>query len=205
MSSSLPAKILVCTHNPHKLEEIEAMLDDLAIEVLSTRDFPDLPEPEETGETFLANALIKADAAFAHTGLPSLADDSGLVVPALGGAPGIYSARYAGVDGADRDQANCDRLRQELAGRPRAERAAHFHCSLVLRLQADHYLHVVGECHGEILDEERGSHGFGYDPLFWHPPSQKTLAELLPEEKNRVSHRAHALQQLRQALAIATS
>ncbi len=196
-SAQRPKRIVVCTHNTHKLEEIGAMLQDLSIEVLSPKDFPGLPEPEETGDTFLANALIKADSALAFTGLPALADDSGLVVPSLNGDPGVHSARYAGETGATKDKANRDKLVEVLKGNPALDRSAHFHCSLVLRLSSDHYEHFEGQCHGEIIHEERGEHGFGYDPIFFYPPEQRTLAELPPHIKNTISHRAHAIVQLR--------
>lgn len=176
------------------------MLRDLSIEVLSPKDFPGLPEPEETGDTFLANALIKADSALKFTGLPALADDSGLVVPAIGGDPGVHSARYAGMTGPTKDKANRDKLVQTLAGRSQEDRQAYFHCSLVLRLNTEQYEHFEGQCHGEIIDEERGDHGFGYDPIFFHPPENMTLAELSSEKKNSLSHRGNAIIKLRQWL-----
>ncbi len=191
-----PDRILVCTHNTHKLEEITAMLASLDIEVISPRDIPDLPEPEETGATFDENALLKVDSAFAHTGLPCLADDSGLVVPALDGAPGIYSARYAGHSGENRDHANRQKLIAALQSHSPEDRKAHFHCSLILRTDAEHYEVFVGTCHGQIILEERGEHGFGYDPIFYLPHLNKTLAQLPPDEKNRISHRAHAIAKL---------
>lgn len=168
----------------------------LSLELLSFHDVPDLPEPKEIGQSFLSNALIKADSAFAHTGIPALADDSGLVVPALQHAPGIHSARYAGVDGPLRDQANRNKLIHAIQLIPVPERQAFFHCSLVLRWNEQQFEHFVGQCHGNIVTTERGEHGFGYDPIFFLPSHQRTLAELPAVEKNRVSHRFHAIQAL---------
>lgn len=200
--STVPfSQILICTHNAHKLQELQEMLCDLPIRILSFRDIPNLPEPEETGDSFVQNALIKADAAFAHTGIPSLADDSGLVVPALENQPGVHSARYAGVDGPQRDQANRQKLIQAISAVPPEKRQAYFHCSLILRWQPDKYAHFPGQCHGIMVTQESGQNGFGYDPIFFLPSHQRTLAELSPTEKNNISHRAQSILALRSWLS----
>ncbi len=194
---STTPSLLVATHNQGKLREFQQVLTPLGFQVLCAKEFPDLPEPIEDGETFEANALLKAQSAFAHTGLIAMADDSGLVVPALQGEPGLYSARYAGVDGPDRDRHNRDFLKEKLRALPEADRAAHFHCSLVL-FDGEQHFHFEGRCEGLLLLEDRGSHGFGYDPMFFVESKQKTMAELEPVVKNGLSHRADALQKLLQ-------
>lgn len=193
---ALPKRILIATHNKHKYEEISAMLAEFSIELVSAASIEGLPSPEEDGDTFLANALIKADASFKYSGIPCLADDSGLVVPILGGAPGIHSSRYA-EESADQDQANRTKLVGALSSFSGEQRKAHFTCTLVLRLSEEEYVSFNGECHGEIIDEERGEHGFGYDPIFFVPSYNKTLAQLDPTIKNQISHRANAIAQLR--------
>ncbi len=188
-------KILVCTHNKGKLREIKKILEGLPIEILTVEDFPDLPDPVEDGKTFVENARIKAKSAYLHTGIPSLADDSGLIVPALDGAPGIYSARYAQCeDKQRRDQANRDLLRKNLAQK---EKDAYFHCTVLLYQGENDEQIFQGEAHGKIIDEERGSNGFGYDPIFFLPSLNLTFAQLPPEQKNQISHRARALKKFR--------
>jgi XTP/dITP diphosphohydrolase len=189
--------LLVATHNLGKLREFQQVLEPLGFVVQSKHDHANLPEPEEDGDTFEANALIKARAGYEHTGIPVLADDSGLVVPSLKGEPGLYSARYAGVEGPDRDLQNRRFLQKKLSSLSEEERVGYFHCSLVL-YNGEEVQHFEGRCHGRLLleEEERGEHGFGYDPMMFHEEQGKTMAELTPEVKNRVSHRAHALQLL---------
>ncbi len=161
-----------------------------------------VPEAEETGLTFVENAILKARNAALYTGLPALADDSGLAVDALGGAPGIYSARYAGFGAGDR--ANIDKLLAELAGVPAERRTARFVCALaLLHHPADPTpLICQGSWEGIILTEPRGVGGFGYDPVFFVPGENRTAAELEPAVKNRLSHRGRALAQLAQLLKL---
>ncbi len=199
--------LVIATHNVGKLREFEAMraamIPDFPalanIEFVPLGDWGGEP-PEENGDTFLANALIKARAATALTGLPAIADDSGLEVMALDGAPGIYSARYAGPD-AD-DVANNSRLLNELEKLPQADRSARFVCTLAMLSSAQDATPLTAEGFwpGEILDAPRGSEGFGYDPLFYVPEHQCAAAELPAEIKNRISHRARALTDLMRQL-----
>lgn len=185
---------MIASHNQKKIREIAAILGTLGI---SFEPLPGgAPEPEETGPTFEENALIKARAACALTGKPAIADDSGLAVDALGGAPGIYSARYC--EGSDLDR-NAFLLRS-MEGIPDGRRQARFVSAVACAFPNGDALTVRGECGGEILREAHGAGGFGYDPLFWYPPAGCTFAELPAEEKNRVSHRARALQKMKQAL-----
>jgi XTP/dITP diphosphohydrolase len=160
-----------------------------------------VPEAEETGLSFVENAILKARNAAHHSGLPAIADDSGLVVDALNGAPGIYSARYAGAKASDRD--NMDKLLADLHTVPDAERSARFHCLLVYMRHAGDPTPLIcqGIWEGTILHAPRGDHGFGYDPVFYVPSAGKTAAELEPVLKNRLSHRGQALHQLLRILA----
>ena len=185
-------QLLVATRNRGKLKEIRALLDGLVDEVLCAADFPDLPETVEDGATFAVNALKKAREACQATGLPVLADDSGLVVSGLHGAPGVFSARYAG-EGAE-DGANNRKLLKELALRPRASRVAAFICCMAYVSPDGTEQLFEGKVPGSIIDQPRGEHGFGYDPLFLVTGYQQTMAELPLEEKNRISHRGQALQ-----------
>ncbi|MEZ4267975.1 MAG: non-canonical purine NTP pyrophosphatase [Myxococcota bacterium] len=209
--------VCVSTRNLHKLEELSALMAPLSLRVVAAAELG-VPEVDETGDTFAANALLKAAAAYEKTGLACLADDSGLAVDALGGAPGVHSARFAGPGAADAD--NNRLLLAQLAGRPPSERGAAFHCALALLVPAAQakplahaavdapgvppgaaYFAIAGSVRGEILTEARGGAGFGYDPYFLHPPSGKTFAELDGAAKNLVSHRARAFASLRATLA----
>lgn len=192
-------KLILATGNPGKVRELEAVLAGFDLDIAPQSAFA-VPEVEETGLTFVENALIKARNAARHGGLPALADDSGLVVDALEGAPGIYSARYAGPGANDR--ANIDKLLAELAGLPAARRSARFVCALaLLRHPADPTpLICQASWEGMVLAEPRGAGGFGYDPVFWVPDQGRTAAELEPDVKNRLSHRGQALALLRQRL-----
>lgn len=196
------ATIVVATGNAHKLVEIEAILSEAlpGARFVALGQLGDFDDPEETGTTFAENALIKAHAAVAETGLAAVADDSGLVVDALDGAPGVYSARYAGVHGDD--AANNAKLMRELADVPEAERTARF-MSVVALVRADGTeLTGTGACEGHVGFEGRGEYGFGYDPFFLpNDTPGKTMAELTPEEKNAISHRFHALKDLCSKLA----
>lgn len=200
-------RLVVATGNAGKLREFRALLAGLPFEVVSQAELGVTPAPE-TGATFAENALLKARHAAAVTGAAALADDSGLEVDALGGAPGIRSARYAGEDAADPsrvDAANNIRLMAELAGIAPASRAARYRCVLAfVRGPTDLApLFADGVWEGVILESPRGAGGFGYDPYFWLPERGMTVAELAPEEKNRLSHRGRALAGLREALSVA--
>ncbi|MCY1348865.1 dITP/XTP pyrophosphatase [compost metagenome] len=196
----MPFKELVlASHNAGKLKELQAMLGD-SVKVRSIAEFSEV-EPEETGLSFVENAILKARNAARVSGLPALADDSGLAVDALGGAPGIYSARYADGQG---DAANNAKLLDVLRDVPEAERGAQFICSLALLRHAEDPLPILceGVWRGRILFEARGEHGFGYDPLFWVPERECSSAELSPTEKNQLSHRARAMALLKQRLEL---
>jgi XTP/dITP diphosphohydrolase len=200
-----PRRLVVATGNPGKLREFQALLQEVrvdgrAYELVSLAGLG-LPSPEETGATFRDNALMKAKHAANASGHAALADDSGLEVDALGGAPGIYSARYAGVSGCGADAANNAKLLRELSGVPVERRTARYQCALVL-LDAPGVAPLIAEgtWEGRIVEQPRGSGGFGYDPYFWLPEQQKTVAELSSEDKNRISHRGKALRALRDAL-----
>ncbi len=192
-------KIVLATGNQGKVKEMADVLDEFGFEVIAQSEFG-IESPEETGLTFVENALIKARYASQMTGLPAIADDSGLAVEALGGAPGLYSARYAGEDG--NDQANRKKLLEEMANVADQDRAAKFvSCIVMLQHPTDPTPKIaIGECFGEILTEERGQNGFGYDALFFYPPKQCSFAELETAEKKKISHRAMALQSLKQQL-----
>ncbi len=200
MEKSLPGTLVLATGNAGKLREFRALLADLAIEVVPQSEF-DVPTVPETGLTFIENALIKARNAARHTGLPALADDSGLAVDALHGRPGIYSARYSGPD-AD-DLANNRKLLEELAGVPEQDRGARYHCILVFLRDAEDPVPLVCEAawEGRIAPAPRGEGGFGYDPLFLPADGEGSAAELDPAIKNRCSHRGRAMALLRERLA----
>ena len=189
------ATIVVATGNAHKLTEIEAILGKVMPEVrfVALGQLGDFEDPEENGTTFLENAIIKAQAAVEETGLMAIADDSGLVVDALDGEPGVYSARYAGVHGDD--EANNRLLLKELAHTPEP-RTARFAAAVALCRPGRAPLVAFGACEGEILRACRGDGGFGYDPLFLSRDLGVTLAEASPEAKNAVSHRARAVKEL---------
>ena len=184
--------IVLATGNPGKVRELQALLAALEVEILPQSAFT-VPEIEETGLSFVENALLKARHAALHSGWPAIADDSGLVVDALYGAPGIYSARYAG-NGAG-DQANVEKLLYELRTVPEAERSARFYCALVYLHHAKDPIPLIceGIWEGVITQTPRGAGGFGYDPVFFVPSEGKTAAELEPAVKNRLSHRGQAL------------
>jgi len=192
-------KVVFASNNAGKTREVAAVLAELQLELVPQADFQ-VTEAEETGLTFVENAILKARNACRQTGLPAIADDSGVEVDALRGAPGVYSARYAGAD-AD-DAANNARLLQELAQVPEAERTARYQCIMVYLRHAEDPTPIIAQAawEGVILREPRGAGGFGYDPLFWLPQSQQTAAEMDLDTKNRLSHRGQALRQLLAAL-----
>jgi XTP/dITP diphosphohydrolase len=195
-----PKRLVVASANEGKLREFRALLAGLPFDPVSQSALG-VVAPEETGSTFMSNALLKARHAAAQTGAAAIADDSGLEVDALGGAPGIYSARYAGAGAGD--AANNAKLLAALQGLPLSERRARYRCALayVEGPQDPSPLTAEGVWEGYILDAPRGSGGFGYDPYFWLPELELTAAELDPVEKNRRSHRGAALRSLREQLA----
>lgn len=191
-------KIILASRNIGKAREIGSMLEDAGITLLSLADYPDFPEIVEDGKTFLENALKKARVVSEKTGETVLADDSGLEVEILGGAPGIYSARYAGDD-AD-DEKNIRKLLDKLKKIPAEKRDAAFACVLVLYRPDGTYDSFEGRWEGRIAEEAAGDGGFGYDPVFFLPEMKATVAELAPEVKNRISHRAKAFEKLKKQL-----
>lgn len=193
------SQLLLASHNAGKLKELQALLGS-SVNIRSIGEFSSV-EPEETGLSFVENAILKARHAARLTGLPALADDSGLAVDALGGAPGIYSARYADGQG---DAANNAKLLDALKDVPDEQRGASFVCVLALVRHADDPLPIIceGLWRGSILREARGSHGFGYAPLFLVPETGTSSAEMAAEDKNRLSHRARAMQLLKQRLGL---
>lgn len=193
-------RMVLATGNPGKVRELNALLADLDMEVVPQSALQ-VPEIEETGLSFVENAILKARNAAHHTGLTAIADDSGLEVDALNGAPGIYSARYAGPDASDRD--NLEKLLAELRGVPDRHRTARFQCLLVLLRSPTDPTPLIcqGTWEGMITHTPRGEYGFGYDPVFYAPELGMTAAEMAPENKNRISHRGQALAQLVRALS----
>ncbi|MDB6097358.1 MAG: XTP/dITP diphosphohydrolase [Gammaproteobacteria bacterium] len=196
--SSAPRELVVATANLGKLREFRALLAGLPFKLTGLAELG-LPSPDETASTFVANAELKARHAARLSGSAAVADDSGIEVDALDGAPGIYSARYAGLD-AD-DAANNAKLIRALDGLPPDQRGARYRCALVF-LEADDAQPLVAEAswEGVLLEAPLGAGGFGYDPYFWLPELGRTAAELSPEEKNRLSHRGKAMQTLRDLL-----
>ena len=188
-------QLVLATNNEDKIKEIKHLLDDLPITILTRDDFLEFPDVAETGDTLEENALIKAKAIFEFTDIPALADDTGLEVDALNGAPGVYSARYAGEDVTYKD--NNLKLIEELKDIPDDKRTAQFRCVMALAWSADDIEIVNGIAEGIIAKELTGDKGFGYDPLFYYPPAQKRFSEMTTDEKNIISHRGKALQEIR--------
>lgn len=192
-------KVIIATKNQGKAKEFERMLSPKGYEVLTLLNLPDFPDIEETGVTFEENAVLKAEEAAAALNEIVIADDSGLIVDALNGRPGVYSARYAGE--AKDDAANMDKVLSELSGVPFEERTARFFCVLAIagpNLETRTY---SGACEGKILEERRGTNGFGYDPIFFLEDRDRTMAELSSEEKAAISHRGKALKQFEDNLS----
>ncbi len=189
-------KFVLASQNKKKLEEMNAILSDLGIEVLSEAQAGVDVEVEETGATFEENALLKATAVMKASGLPAIADDSGLCVDALGGAPGVYSARYGGegLDDAGRSRLVLENVRGQLS------RACGFVCAICCVFPNGDTLTARGECRGTLAYAPRGENGFGYDPIFFLPEEKKTFAQLTAEEKSRISHRGKALREFAQVL-----
>ena len=190
------SELVLATRNRHKVEELIALLGGLGITIHTLDEFPDAPDVVEDGNTCEANAVKKARAIAEFTGLPAVADDTGLEVDALGGRPGVYAARYAG-EGATYE-GNCLKLLQELSGVPRERRTARFLTVAAIALPSDGIQVVQGTLEGVIADEASGAQGFGYDPVFLIPELGKTLAQLSADHKNTISHRAKAFTKMRE-------
>lgn len=190
-------KIIIATHNKHKLTEMARILEPMGYEVVTDRDIGiELTDVEENGLTFLDNARIKSESGCRESGLICIADDSGLCVDALDGEPGVYSARYAGTHGDD--EANNKKLLDNLKNVPDEKRTAHFECAICVSFPDGSEITAKGRCEGKIGYEKRGSNGFGYDPLFM--VGDKSFAELSAEEKDAISHRGNALKALKEKM-----
>lgn len=185
--------IVIATRNPGKTAEIRDLLEGFPVDIKNLSDFGPIPEVEEDGTTFDENAYKKSSFTARILGYPALADDSGLSVAALNGAPGVFSARYGGEGLSDAER--CRELLSEMRGR--ADRRAAFECVISLAVPTGPALTYEGRCEGLLLEAPAGANGFGYDPVFFYPPFKKTFAELTREEKSRVSHRGQALRELR--------
>ncbi|HSG98624.1 MAG TPA: RdgB/HAM1 family non-canonical purine NTP pyrophosphatase [candidate division Zixibacteria bacterium] len=190
-------QLALATNNLDKVAEIKAVLIDLPLTVLSRRDFLDFPDIPETADDLLGNALLKARGTYEALGAPALADDTGLEVDALGGAPGVFSSRYAGEGATYAD--NCAKLLRELQGVPTEKRTARFRTVIVIEW-GDKTDYAEGVVEGLITDAPAGAGGFGYDPVFYYPPLGKTFAEMTLEEKNEISHRGRALRAARELI-----
>ncbi|MBQ9992755.1 MAG: XTP/dITP diphosphatase [Firmicutes bacterium] len=191
MTYQLCKQLVLATENKNKVREMQALLEGTGFEVYCLSDFPKVTLPPEDGISFVENAAVKACFVARELEMLALADDSGLCVDALNGAPGIYSARYAGED--KDDKANNRKLLEELTNVPEDKRQAAFHCAIAIADPEDNFIFFEGECPGIIGFEEKGDGGFGYDPLFYIPRFDKTMAEITAEEKNQISHRAIAM------------
>lgn len=191
-------QLVLATNNIDKIREIKLLLDDLPITVLTADDFLQFPDPEETGTTLEENARLKARVIAEFTGHAALADDSGIEVDVLDGAPGVYSSRYAGEDVTYAD--NNRKLLQELQGVPREKRTARFRCVIAIDWGNGETDICEGTADGLITEKVAGREGFGYDPVFFYPPANKRFSEMTLEEKNRVSHRGLALQAARKVI-----
>ena len=188
-----PIILVIATRNKGKTKEIKALLNDFPVEIKNLDDFGPIPHLEEDGDTFDENAYKKASFAARILGLPALADDSGLIVEALDGAPGIHSARYAGENATDEQRYL--KLLEDMKGK--SNRKAAFECVISIAVPTGPALTYEARCEGLITTEPAGSNGFGYDPIFFYPPYNKTFAQITGEEKNRISHRGKALAELK--------
>jgi XTP/dITP diphosphohydrolase len=196
-------ELVLATHNRNKVIELVALLGDLGITIRTLDEFPDAPNVVEDGDTCEANAVKKARAIAESTGLPAVADDTGLEVDALGGRPGVYAARYAGEDATYED--NCRKLLRELTGVPLEQRTARFLTVAAIALPSDGIRVAQGTLEGVIADEASGTLGFGYDPVFLIPELGKTLAQLPADQKNTISHRAKAFAKVREMLSASST
>lgn len=190
--------VIIATKNKGKAKEFESLFSPRGYEVKTLLDIPDAPDVEETGTTFEENAILKAEEIAGRLGCIVISDDSGLMVDALDGRPGVYSARYAGLQ--KDDQANMDKLLRELEDVPEEKRTARFYCALAVASPSQETLTVSGTMEGFITEAPRGENGFGYDPVFFVKEQGKTTAEMSQEEKNKISHRGRALQALEHKL-----
>ena len=187
-------QLVLATNNPDKINEIKCLLEELPVTILTCDDFLEFPEVDETGTTLQENALLKAKATAAFCDLPALADDSGIEVDALNGAPGVFSSRYSGADATY--ESNCKKLLKELKHVPKAKRTARFRCVIAIDWNDGTTETTEGVAEGFITDDIKGTKGFGYDPVFYYPPKKKRFSEMTAEEKNLVSHRGIALQNM---------
>ncbi|MEH7116600.1 XTP/dITP diphosphatase [Neobacillus vireti] len=187
-------EVIIATKNPGKAKEFEEIFFSRGITVRTLLDFPEIPEVEETGTSFEENAILKAEAVSRALNQMVISDDSGLIIDALDGRPGIYSARYAGEP--KNDENNTDKVLSELQGVSEENRTARFYCALAIAVPGQATKTVSGTCEGRILEERRGTNGFGYDPVFYVPEKACSMAELSSDEKNKISHRANALKKL---------
>ena len=193
-------KLVLATNNEDKIREIVKLLEGLDVKILTSEDFAEFPDIEETGATLEENAILKAEGINKYTGLPALADDSGLEVDYLNGAPGVYSSRYAGP-GCSYDDNN-RKIMKEMEGAPKDKRSARFRCVIAVCFGKGDTHTVEGRAEGFISEEKAtAKNGFGYDPVFYYPPAGKTFAEMSLEEKNKVSHRGLALVKAKALLA----
>ncbi|MBQ3147661.1 MAG: RdgB/HAM1 family non-canonical purine NTP pyrophosphatase [Oscillospiraceae bacterium] len=192
-------KVVLASKNPHKLVEISKITEKFGMELILQSQLGVDIDVEETGTTFEENSFLKAEAVMKATGLPALADDSGIAVDALNGEPGVYSARY-GFDESLDDWGRLELLLKNTEHVPDGQRQAQFVCVITMVTPDGKTIQARGEIHGELTREPRGENGFGYDPIFFYPPYEKTTAEMAPEEKNAVSHRGNALRVLNDKL-----
>lgn len=191
-------KIIIATGNKGKAKEFESMFAPLGYQVLTLHDLEGAVDVEETGSTFEENAILKAESLCEQFQTMVIADDSGLMIDALDGRPGVYSARYAGEEKSD--DANMTKVLEELKDVPKEQRTARFYCALAVARPGEETVTVSGTVEGYIQSERQGEYGFGYDPIFYVPSLKKTMAQLRPEEKNAISHRANALATLKTTL-----
>lgn len=189
-------KFVLASHNPNKIQELRDILSGLGVDVMGADEAGFTGEVEETGTTFAENAMLKAKAVMEATGLSAVADDSGLAVEALGGGPGVFSARYGG-EGLS-DEARCRLLLANLRGQ--TNRACRFVCSIACAFPNGDTLAAEGTCEGVVAFAMQGAGGFGYDPAFFYPPLKKTMGQMTPEEKHRISHRGRALRKFKEEL-----
>ncbi|MEF2292724.1 MULTISPECIES: XTP/dITP diphosphatase [Virgibacillus] len=191
-------KIIIATKNKGKAKEFKELFAAYELEAISLNELDGIPDVEETGSTFKENAALKVEQIASVLSLPVIADDSGLMIDALDGKPGVYSARYAGEDKSD--QANIDKVLTELHNVPEVKRTAHFICVLAVAIPGSATTYYTGYCHGRIAHSPIGKNGFGYDPIFIPKGFQQTMAQLSQEEKNAISHRRNALKELEVSL-----
>jgi XTP/dITP diphosphohydrolase len=191
-------EIIIATKNKGKVRDFEVLFNERGYQVSSLLDFPEINDVEETGSTFVENAILKAEEIAEALNKMVIADDSGLSIDALDGRPGVYSARYAGEEKSDRN--NIEKVLEELEGVPTEKRTARFHCALALAIPNEKTLIVEGTCEGVITEKPEGENGFGYDPIFFVKEQNKTMAQLTSTEKSKISHRANALKKLEQVI-----